>query len=153
VPRDDVRLTIPAVPEYARIARLAVASLAAHAGFDYEEVEDLRVAIGEVCALLLDAAAGASMWQFVFGVEKHELVLNASVIADGEATPTDSPSARGDAQAADEGGDDFPDDDLPDDLVPKERQLSQQILDAMVDSYELDAQAGWVRLVKYHVEG
>jgi anti-sigma regulatory factor (Ser/Thr protein kinase) len=147
VARDDVRLTIPAVPEYARIARLTVASLAAHAGFDYEEVEDLRVAIGEVCTLLLDAAAGAAMLRFVFGVEEHGLVLDASVVANGKAATTGSPSPQNGTQVADEGN------DLTDDLVPDDRQLSHQILAAMVDSYELNAKTGEVRLIKHHVEG
>lgn len=151
MPRDDVRLTIPAIPEYARIARLTVASLAAHAGFDYEEVEDLRVAIGEVCTLLLDAATGAGTLQFVFGVEEHGLVLNASIIDDGDVTTSGSPRRRPETRVNED--DDFANELPADDLGLGDRQLSQQILAAMVDSYELDAEAGRVRLVKHHVEG
>lgn len=44
-----VTLTIPGAPEYVGIARLAVLGIASRMGFSYDEIEDLRLAVAEVC--------------------------------------------------------------------------------------------------------
>lgn len=56
-----IRLTIPAESRYLRIARLTAAGVATDLGFDLEGIEDLRVAVDEVCALLLGGPAGAEL--------------------------------------------------------------------------------------------
>lgn len=52
-----IRLSIPADARYLRIARLAAAGVATDLGFDVESIEDLRVAVDEVCALLLEGCS------------------------------------------------------------------------------------------------
>jgi len=46
---DEVRLAVPAAPEYLRLARVTAAGLASRMGFSFDEVEDLRLAIDELC--------------------------------------------------------------------------------------------------------
>jgi hypothetical protein len=54
--RDEVvELAIPARPELLSLPRLVAAAVAARSGFDVEEVEDVRLAIEELC---LDAFEG-----------------------------------------------------------------------------------------------
>ena len=45
----EVRLVVPAKPEYIGLARVTAAGLASRLGFTYDEVEDLRLAIDEIC--------------------------------------------------------------------------------------------------------
>lgn len=53
---DTVTLSIPASTERVRLARVLAATLADEAGFDYDEVEDVRIAVDELCFALLEAA-------------------------------------------------------------------------------------------------
>src|SRR3978361_1530004 len=53
---DIVRLQLPAVGVYLSVLRSATAGLAARLNFTLEEIEDLRIAVAEACALLLPSA-------------------------------------------------------------------------------------------------
>ena len=52
-PERTVTLVVPAVADYLRLARLASADAGSRAGFDYEEIDDLRIAVTELCHLLI----------------------------------------------------------------------------------------------------
>ena len=57
VDRDEIRLSLPALFPYGRVARLAVTGLASRNGYSYDDVEDLRIAIGEVFGVLVPSEA------------------------------------------------------------------------------------------------
>ncbi len=46
---EEVRLTVPATPELLRLARVTASGVASRLGFSFDEVEDLRLAIDELC--------------------------------------------------------------------------------------------------------
>ncbi len=46
---DTITLKLPSKAEYVSIARLAASVLSNNIGFDIEEVEDIKVAVGEAC--------------------------------------------------------------------------------------------------------
>ncbi|MEJ2577626.1 MAG: ATP-binding protein [Kineosporiaceae bacterium] len=51
---DTVDLRVPADPAYLAVIRTAAAGLAARLELTLDEIEDLRIAVDEACALLLD---------------------------------------------------------------------------------------------------
>lgn len=51
-----VTLAVPARNRYGRVARQAAAALAADVGLDVDDIEDLRVAVNELFALLVEGA-------------------------------------------------------------------------------------------------
>jgi serine/threonine-protein kinase RsbW len=48
-----VVLTVPADASYVRLARLAAADAGSRAGFTLEEIDDLRIAVGELCVQVM----------------------------------------------------------------------------------------------------
>ena len=46
---DKLKFVIPGKPEYITMVILAVGSIADTAGFDYEEIEDIKTAVSEAC--------------------------------------------------------------------------------------------------------
>ncbi len=46
---DRVKITIPGKPEYIAMVRLAVGAIADTSGFNVEEIEDIKTAVGQAC--------------------------------------------------------------------------------------------------------
>jgi anti-sigma regulatory factor (Ser/Thr protein kinase) len=51
----EIRLIIPGTPEFLRLARLAAADAGSRAGLTYDEIEDLRIGIDELCHSVMRA--------------------------------------------------------------------------------------------------
>ncbi|HVM40314.1 MAG TPA: ATP-binding protein [Acidimicrobiia bacterium] len=120
---DQVHLTIPASAEYAMVARLTAAGVASRLGLTYDEVEDLRVVVAEMCRLLLGTSTGDAAngtLTLTYSVDGTELAIEGS--ADGERTP----------------------------LEGDEGDLSVSLIEALTDSYALESNSGrpHVRVVK-----
>lgn len=58
---EEIRLTMPAAASYAHVARLAITGLVARLGYSYDEIEDLRIAVGEVVGALVGGGVGARL--------------------------------------------------------------------------------------------
>ena len=60
--RADVELRLPADGAYVSVLRTTTAALAARLDFTLDDIEDLRIAVGEACSMVLPAAdLGASL--------------------------------------------------------------------------------------------
>jgi serine/threonine-protein kinase RsbW len=79
--RDTIRMTIPALLAYVRLPRVAIAGLATRSGFSYDEVEDLRLAVGEVCQVLLDGADREGTLIIDFTISRGNLRVQVSIDA------------------------------------------------------------------------
>jgi serine/threonine-protein kinase RsbW len=76
---DVVELRLPADGAYLSVLRTATAGLAARLDFTLDEIEDLRIAVDEACALLLpDAVPGASM-TCLFALQDRSLAVTVRV--------------------------------------------------------------------------
>jgi hypothetical protein len=76
---DDVSLTVPPFSEYLRTVRLVAADAAGRAGLDYDEIEDFRIAVDELCHLLMSSTDQAIAVSFG--------AVGSSVVARGRAQP------------------------------------------------------------------
>lgn len=56
---DKVKLSLPLKPEYAGTARLTVSGIASRMGFDFEDVEDIKVAVSEIMSKYIMVRKGA----------------------------------------------------------------------------------------------
>jgi serine/threonine-protein kinase RsbW len=84
IDRDVVILTVPANPSYLAVLRTATAGFAARLGMTLDEIEDLRIAVDEACAILLPIAATTtptfnSDVTCQFRVVPHALHIDVSV--------------------------------------------------------------------------
>jgi serine/threonine-protein kinase RsbW len=55
----ELQLRIPPDPTHIRIVRLATSGLASMADFDLDGIEDLKIAVDEVCSSLIEVSDGA----------------------------------------------------------------------------------------------
>lgn len=106
--QDEVRLAVPATPEFLRLARVTASGLASRLGFTFDEVEDLRLAIDELCFMLIGSKGRDGM------VHLHYSTVSGGLEVVGVGS--------------------FTDDGIRHPLSP----FSEQILSALVNEYSVD---------------
>jgi hypothetical protein len=79
-----VTLVVPANPEYLRLTRLAAADAGSRAGFNYEEIDDLRIGVNELCHVLIGAGADGTM-AVEFHTEPNAVFVEGFAGTPGEA--------------------------------------------------------------------
>ena len=119
---EEVRLTMPATPQLLRVARLTAAALASRLGFSFDEIEDVKIAVDELCFALVGSKGRDGNLTLIYRLREQHLEIageGAFSSGDGEQAPTPS-------------------------------ELSAQILAAVVDEHELsrDGDTMRFRLVK-----
>jgi serine/threonine-protein kinase RsbW len=82
---DVVVLVVPADGSYLAVLRTATAGLAARLQFTLDEIEDLRIAVDEACAILLSVAPTQTEVTSQFEVTDEALSINVSVPVTGRA--------------------------------------------------------------------
>jgi len=83
----EVRLVIPASARYLRLARLTVAGLAGDLGYPVDAIEDLRIAVDELCAAIIDRASGDTKLELVYREVDGGIVVEGACVATSAAPP------------------------------------------------------------------
>jgi serine/threonine-protein kinase RsbW len=83
---DVVLLAVPASGAWLGVLRTATASLASRLQFTLDEIEDLRIAVDEACAILLALASLDAVLSCRFTVTDRELTVDATVPADNPSS-------------------------------------------------------------------
>jgi hypothetical protein len=123
-----VQLTAPAERSSVRLARLVASGVGAEAGFSIDDTEDLRIAVSELVALLVD------------GVDDPQRTIQVTYLgAPGEVTVEGNGGAG--PAASDSSGSDAP---------PAVDDIALEILRVVVDvhAFEADDAGRRFRLVK-----
>lgn len=110
---DEVKLTLPSTPEFMRLARVTASGLASRMGFTVDEVEDLRLAIDELCFALTGSPPPDGTVELRYRLNGSGLEVDGIGHFNGAAR-------------------------LPLTLT----DLSERILDALVDEHELSSDDG-----------
>jgi len=82
-----VHLTIPASARYLRLARLTAAGLAGDLGYPVDAIEDLRIAVDELCAAIIDGVPGAASLELVYQELAGSLVVEGRCQTGHESSP------------------------------------------------------------------
>ena len=77
--RDAVILRLPAQGAYLSVLRTATASLASRLDFTIDDIEDLRIAVDEACAMLLSHAVAGADLTCTFTLEPGVMAVEVSV--------------------------------------------------------------------------
>lgn len=91
----DIRVSLPAKPEFLHILRSVVASAAASADFTFDAIDDLRLVVDEACGQVLSLSEGATLLQVDIGFADSSLEL--TVATDG--TPAERSETVQDSMA------------------------------------------------------
>jgi serine/threonine-protein kinase RsbW len=109
---DRVTVRMPAESAYLSVLRTATAGLAARLDFTLDEIEDLRIAVDEACAMLLGQAIPGSSLECSFALEPELMTIAVSVPCLSPRPPADDTFAwtvlsalAGNVEAYVDGGD------------------------------------------------
>lgn len=136
----DVELSIPARPFLLQLVRLTAGVVGARADLGLNDVEDLRLAVDELCLSLIGPDGTAGRLTLHYRWDDAMIEISCTLTPDGDAHPGEGHDSPGGAShRGDQGG-------RPDDL---RQELSAQILDALVDEHGESSSDGrayaWLR--------
>ncbi len=128
---ETVQLIIPCRPEYVGVARLAVLGIASRMPFSYDEVEDVRLAVGEACTHAVErAGGGAATIRIVSTVSSRALRIEIT----DDIAEADIAAPSEEAQLLEEAGVD-------------QQGLGALLMEILVDKVDIETNAAGTRVV------
>jgi len=85
--RPDVELRLPAESAYVAVLRMTTAGLAARLDFTLDDIEDLRIAVDEACAMVLPQAREHSDLNCTFELAATRLTVAVTATCDAPKPP------------------------------------------------------------------
>lgn len=120
---DTVELVLPVRADLVVLARYTAATIASRADFDVEEIEDLRLAVEELCLSVVDGSRDGRL-ELRFQRDEGEVEVECVFVPAGGTSPNGS-------------------------SVERHSDLSDRIVDALVDEHGQDLDGGrpraWLR--------
>ena len=99
--KDRINISIPNKPEYVSIARLTASVVANKMGFDIEDIEDIKVAVGEACNNSVIHGQESSVVDLTFIIDEKNFIVevidkgNGFNVNDYEKPDLDNYQGRG----------------------------------------------------------
>jgi len=73
---EHIKISLPGKPEYVSIARLTASVIANQMGFNIDDVEDIKVAVGEACNnAVLHGKSHEEVFEILFEVQDKRMVI------------------------------------------------------------------------------
>jgi serine/threonine-protein kinase RsbW len=88
-PAQAVMVTLPPQPRFIRVARLVAAGLAHELGFGVDRLDDVRLAIGEACALAVQVGARDVRLSYVLEERGLRVAIDAELGSRGDQLDDD----------------------------------------------------------------
>ena len=133
-PSFEVELIIPPRPEFVGVARLSIARVASLMPFSFDDVEDIRLAVGEACTRAIERLDGR-------GIEGQPISLRCLIDANRLTIEVRNPLL------------DLPPQDAAVDPAGAEGELSGVLIRILMDEVDTEESPGdgmhVVRMVKY----
>lgn len=92
-PHSEVEVVVPAEGAYVSVVRMTTAGLAARLDFTLDDIEDLRIAVGEACSIALEFAGPDARLRCDFDLADARLVVTVRVAT--ELTEVPNPDGLG----------------------------------------------------------
>lgn len=87
---DTISVSIPASPAYIQVVRLIASGLATRLRFTIDEIEDLKIAVDELCAYLTGSQGRDGTLHLDFNVHEDSLeILGTGKFAPGQKARTE----------------------------------------------------------------
>lgn len=84
-----VDLTVPASSAHLRILRLVSSSLGATVGLDIDQLDDLRIAVDELCSLLIESAGDDAQLRVTLSTDQDHLVVEGALESEAPGATID----------------------------------------------------------------
>lgn len=101
-----IELRIPCRPEFVGVARLAILGVASRMPFSYDEVEDIRLAVGEACTTAVERAIKADKTDSSLIIRSEIIDSKLTIDVLDEVEPVAAPTQK------DESADGFDEDNI-----------------------------------------